>query len=53
MYIDVNGIKINIVSIGSGDDTFLGISGFVADLHIWMYIYEILSTLIRLIKRKL
>lgn len=47
MYIDVNGIKINTVSFGSGKDTFLGISGFVADWHVWMYVYEILSTKMR------
>lgn len=47
MFIDVNGIKINTVSFGSGEETFLGISGFVADWHVWMYVFEILSTKMR------
>jgi len=47
MFINVNGIKINAVSFGSGEDTFLGVSGFVADWHVWMHIYEMLSTKMR------
>ena len=47
MYIDVNGIKINTVSFGSGEDTFLGISGFVADWHVWMLVFEQLSAKMR------
>lgn len=47
MFIDVNGIKINTVSFGSGEDTFLGLSGFVADWHVWMFTFEILSTKMR------
>jgi pimeloyl-ACP methyl ester carboxylesterase len=47
MYIDVNGIKINTVSFGSGEDTFLGISGFVADWRVWMFVFEQLSTKMR------
>ncbi|MHA1373076.1 MAG: alpha/beta fold hydrolase [Promethearchaeota archaeon] len=47
MYIDVNGIKINTVSFGSGEETFLGISGFVADWRVWMFVFEQLSTKMR------
>ncbi len=47
MYIDVNGIKINTVSFGSGEDTFLGISGFVADWRVWMFVFEHLSKKMR------
>lgn len=47
MFIDVNGIKINTVSFGSGDETFLGISGFVADWRVWSFIFEDLSKRMR------
>ena len=49
MFYDINGIKINTVSFGSGEDIFLGISGFVADWHVWMHVFELLSTKIRCI----
>lgn len=47
MFIDVNGIKMNSVSIGSGEETFLGISGFVADWRVWSFVFEELSTRMR------
>ena len=47
MFIDVNGIKINTVSFGSGDETFLGISGFVADWRVWSFVFEDLSKRMR------
>lgn len=47
MFIDVNGIKINTVSFGSGEDIFLGISGFVADWRVWSFVFEDLSTRMR------
>ena len=40
---------MNTVSFGSGEDTFLGISGFVADWHVWKHVMEILSTKMRCI----
>lgn len=49
MFYDINGIKINTVSFGSGEETFLGISGFVADWHVWLHVFELLSTKIRCI----
>ncbi|MBA7520440.1 AB hydrolase superfamily protein YdjP [subsurface metagenome] len=49
MFYDINGIKINTVSFGSGEETFLGISGFVADWHVWMHVFELLSTKMRCI----
>lgn len=47
MFYDINGIKINTVSFGSGEETFLGISGFVADWHVWIHVFELLSTKMR------
>ncbi|MHA1514820.1 MAG: alpha/beta fold hydrolase [Candidatus Heimdallarchaeaceae archaeon] len=47
MFYDINGIKLNTVSFGSGEETFLGISGFVADWHVWMNVFELLSTKMR------
>ena len=47
MFIDVNGIKMNTVSFGAGEETFLGISGFVADWSVWMFVFEQLSTKMR------
>ena len=47
MFIDVNGIKINTVSFGSGEEIFLGISGFVADWRVWSFVFEELSTRMR------
>ena len=44
MFYDINGIKMNTVSFGSGEDTFLGISGFVADWQVWTNVFELLST---------
>ncbi len=49
MFIDINGIKMHTVSFGSGEDTFLGISGFVADWRVWMFVFEQLSTKMRCI----
>ena len=47
MFIDVNGIKMNTVSFGAGEETFLGISGFVADWRVWIFVFEQLSTKMR------
>jgi sigma-B regulation protein RsbQ len=47
MFIDINGIKINTVSFGSGEETFLGISGFVADWRVWSFVIEDLSKRMR------
>jgi len=41
--LDINGIKIHTVSFGSGEKTFLGISGFVADWRVWTFPFELLS----------
>lgn len=49
MFYDINGIKINTVSFGSGEETFVGIGGFVADWHVWLNVIELLSTKIRCI----
>lgn len=43
MFLDINGIKIHTVSFGSGERTFLGISGFVADWRVWTFPFELLS----------
>lgn len=47
MFIDVNGIKMNTVSFGAGEETFLGISGFVADWRVWLFVFEHLSKKMR------
>ncbi len=47
MFIDVNGIKMNTVSFGAGEEIFLGISGFVADWRVWIFVFEQLSTKMR------
>ena len=49
MFYDINGIKINAVSFGSGEETFLGISGFVADWQVWIHVLELLSIKMRCI----
>ncbi len=43
MYYDINGIKMNIVSFGDGEETFLGVSGFIANWTVWGFIFEIMS----------
>lgn len=43
MYFDINGITFNTVSFGSGEKTFLGVSGFVADWRVWTFPFEIMS----------
>ncbi len=40
---DINGIKIHTVSFGSGERTFLGLGGFVADWRVWTFPFELLS----------
>ena len=49
MFYDINGIKMNVVSFGSGKETFVGIGGFVADWHVWTHVLELLSTKMRCI----
>jgi 3-oxoadipate enol-lactonase len=43
VFVDVNGIKFHSVSFGSGEKTFLGVSGFVADWRVWTFPFEIMS----------
>jgi len=43
LFLDINGIKFHTVSFGSGDKTFLGVSGFVADWRVWTFPFEIMS----------
>jgi pimeloyl-ACP methyl ester carboxylesterase len=38
---------MNTVSLGKGDKTFLGISGFVADWRVWTFPFELLSKKMR------
>ncbi|MHA2032414.1 MAG: alpha/beta fold hydrolase [Candidatus Kariarchaeaceae archaeon] len=43
MFIDINGVRLNTVSFGRGDRTFLAHGGFIVGWEMWIPIFELLS----------